>query len=112
MIFVIPAKAGIQTISVKTATQNQVRVASDKSLPPLWAYRGRLTLNSTELSLRRRSRLAPVIPAKARIQTVEAKLATPKSSTKREQQIHSSLIVLQGQFLIFVIPREGGNPDG
>ena len=33
---VIPAKAGIQTISDKTVTRNQVRIASDKSLPPLW----------------------------------------------------------------------------
>ena len=36
MIFAIPAKAGIRTISAKLATRNQVRIASDKSLPPLW----------------------------------------------------------------------------
>ena len=38
---VIPAKAGIQTASSKPATRNQARIASDKSLPPLWAYMGR-----------------------------------------------------------------------
>ena len=32
----IPAKAGIQTVSDKTATRNHVRIASDKFLPPLW----------------------------------------------------------------------------
>ena len=30
---VIPAKAGIQTDSAKPAARNQVRIASDKSLP-------------------------------------------------------------------------------
>ena len=38
---VIPAKAGIRTISAKPAVRNQVQIASDKSLPPLWACRGR-----------------------------------------------------------------------
>ena len=35
MVFVIPAKAGIQMIEAKPATRNQVQIASDKSLPPL-----------------------------------------------------------------------------
>ena len=31
---VIPAKAGIQMVEAKLASQNQVRIASDKSLLP------------------------------------------------------------------------------
>ena len=38
---VIPAKAGIQMVESKLATRNQVRIASDKSLLHLWAFRGR-----------------------------------------------------------------------
>ena len=34
LIFVIPAKAGIQRVEAKFATRNQVRIAVDKSLPP------------------------------------------------------------------------------
>ena len=62
LIFVIPAKAGIQTVEAKFATRNQVRIADDKSLPPLWGLQGQA--------------LTFVIPTKAGIQTVEAKFAT------------------------------------
>ena len=86
---VIPAKAGIQTVSAKPATRNQVQIAVIGSPLPLWAYRGMLTLNSVGLSLRRRSDLRPVIPAKAGIQTAEAMFAHPKSSTNTNQRIPS-----------------------
>ena len=45
-LFVIPAKAGIQTLSAKIATRNQVQIASDKSLPPLWSCRRRFGFSS------------------------------------------------------------------
>ena len=58
---VIPAKAGIQTISTKPAARNQAQIASDKSL--------QIRAPSFPPS-------HPVIPAKAGIQTIEAKPAT------------------------------------
>ena len=36
LIFVIPAKAGIQMIEAKFATRNQVQTEANGSLPPLW----------------------------------------------------------------------------
>ena len=33
---VIPAKAGIQTVAIKPATRNQVRIEAGGSLLPLW----------------------------------------------------------------------------
>ena len=48
----------------------------------LYAYRGRFTLNSIRLSLRRHSRLAPVIPAKAGIQMI-----TDKPAARNQVQI-------------------------
>ena len=38
---VIPAKAGIQTVAVRSAIRNQVRIAVIGSPLTLWAYRGR-----------------------------------------------------------------------
>ena len=46
---VIPAKAGIHTVSAKPATQNQVQIASDKSLPPLW---GKARMNARRAQAR------------------------------------------------------------
>ena len=63
-------------VAAKPATQNQVQIPTSGSLLPLWAYRGRLALNSMGLSLRRRSAYRAVIPAKAGIQTIATKLAT------------------------------------
>ena len=47
MIFVIPAKAGIQMAEAKFAARNQVRIASDKSLPHSW---GKARVGATRAS--------------------------------------------------------------
>ena len=47
---VIPAKAGIQTVSAKLATRNQVQIAVSGSPLPLWAYRGRFAPGSAGVS--------------------------------------------------------------
>ena len=72
MIFVIPAKAGIQMIEAKLADRNQARIANDKSLrvclimdagsagvPPA-TPEGRIGYSQTIMSVRRK-------PVEARI---------------------------------------------
>ena len=49
LVPVIPAKAGIQTIEAKPAARNQIQIASDKSLPPLWAGMGRFIETKSKL---------------------------------------------------------------
>ena len=83
---VIPAKAGIQTIEAKPATQNQARIAANKSLPPLRgkARMGVSRASSPPLPGRQPAPASPVIPAKAGIRTVEAKFAARNQSGVRK----------------------------
>ena len=71
-----PRKRESRRLPPSPPPQNQVQIPTSGSLLPLWAYRGRLALNSMGLSLRRRSAYRAVIPAKAGIQTIATKLAT------------------------------------
>ena len=81
---VIPAKAGIQSISAKLAIRNQAPIAANGSLLPL-REKARMRVPARASAALRAGRprsqganvlsRKPVIPAKAGIQSISAKLA-------------------------------------
>ena len=93
---VIPAKAGIQTLAVRSAIRNQVQIPTSGSLLPLWK-KARMRVRRAQARLCGRdarapraqptliSALYPVIPAKAGIQTLAV-----RSAIRNQVQIPTS----------------------